>query len=424
MSKLYRRTELARLKRRGFLRNSLLSVAALTAGRTGSAEAASGVLQIPDWSKQLGSGVGTEPYGKPSIFEKNVIRRFLPLLLPTREASISFCPLQDLHGIITPNGLFFERHHAGTPKIDPDVHLLVIHGMVNKPLKFTVNDLMRFPSISRIYFLECAGNGALEQRGTSNNALQFTHGLLSCAEWTGVPLRLLLDEAGVRKGAKWLLSEGADAAALARSFPLDKALDDAMIAYAQNGERLRPEQGYPLRLILPGWEGVANVKWLRRLEVGDRPWETREETSTYTDLLPTGKARQFTFIQEAKSVITSPSPEHPMPGKGYFVINGLAWSGEGKVKRVDVSFDGGRNWQQARIKGPVLDKALTLFEIDWQWNGQQALLQSRVIDETGYVQPSYKQLRKVRGMYSMYHNNAIQTWMVHSSGEVENVQIS
>ncbi|HED13193.1 MAG TPA: sulfite dehydrogenase [Gammaproteobacteria bacterium] len=411
------------MKRRGFIRNSLLSAAALAVGRTNSAEAASGVLQIPEWTKRLGSGVGTEAYGKPSIFERNVIRRFLPLIQPTREASISFCPLQDLHGTITPNGLFFERHHAGTPKIDPDVHLLVIHGMVDKPLKFTANDLMRFPSISRIHFVECAGNGALEQHGASHNALQFTHGMLSCAQWTGVPLRLLLEEAGVRNGAKWLLSEGADAVALARSFPLDKAMDDAMIAYAQNGEQLRPEQGYPLRLILPGWEGVANVKWLRRLEVGDRPWQTREETSTYTDLLPSGKARQFTFIQEAKSVITSPCPERPMPGKGYFSIEGLAWSGEGKIKRVDVSFDGGRNWQQARIKGPVLDKALTRFQIDWQWNGQQALLQSRVTDETRYVQPSYKQLRKVRGTDSVYHNNAIQTWLVHPSGEVENVQI-
>ncbi len=425
MSERDRPSKLSQLGRRGFIRNSLLTgLATLSAGRLGSAEAAPTSLQVPDWSKYLGAGVGSEPYGKPSIFEKNVVRRFLPWIQATREASISFSPLQDLHGIITPNGLFFERHHAGVPQIDPDAHPLVIHGMVDKPLKFTVSDLMRFPSVSRIHFIECAGNGAMEQRGAVNNSLQFTHGMLSSAEWTGVPLRLLLNEAGVRKGAKWLLAEGADAAALARSFPLDKALDDAIIVYAQNGERLRPEQGYPLRLLLPGWEGVANVKWLRRLEVGQRPWEMREETSTYTDLLPTGRARQFTFVQEAKSVITSPCPERPMPGKGRFVVEGLAWSGEGKVKRVDVSFDGGRNWQQARIKGPVLDKSLTRFEIDWQWNGQQALLQSRVIDETRYVQPTVKQLRKVRGTNSMYHNNAIQTWMVHPSGEVENVQIS
>ena len=309
------------------------------------------------------------------------------------------------------------------PAIEPDQHRLVIHGMVEKPLMFSVEDLMRYPAVSRIHFVECAGNGAMEQHGALNNALQFTHGMLSCSEWTGVPLKLLLQEAGVRKGAKWLLAEGADAAALTRSFPMDKALDDALIVYAQNGERLRPKQGYPLRLLLPGWEGVANVKWLRRIEVGERPWETREETSTYTDLLPTGKARQFTFIQEAKSVITSPCPEHPMPGRGRFMIEGLTWSGEGRIKAVDVSFDGGRNWRRARLEGLVLDKALTRFGIEWDWNGKQALLQSRAIDETGYVQPSLGQLREVRGTNSMYHNNAIQTWIVHPSGEVENVQI-
>jgi len=247
--------------------------------------------------------------------------------------------------------------------------------------------------------------------------------MISCSEWTGVPLKTLLNEAGLRKGAKWLLAEGADAAAMARSFPLEKALDDALIAYAQNGEMLRPEQGYPLRLVLPGWEGVANVKWLRRIEVGTHPWETREETDTYTDLLPSGKARQYTFVQEAKSVITSPCPERPLPGRGLHVVRGLAWSGEGKVDRVDVSFDGGRNWRTARLKGPIFDKSLTCFEIDWDWNGREALLQSRVIDQTGYVQPSYRELRAVRGSNSMYHNNAIQTWLVSPDGSVENVQL-
>lgn len=409
--------------RRGFLRNTLLTgLTALTAGRLGSANATES-LAVPSWSKHLGPGVDAAPYGQPSLFEKHVVRRFLPWMRPTRESSVSFSPLQDLHGIITPNGLFFERHHAGVPQVDPEAHQLIIHGMVDKPLKFSLEDLKRFPSVSRVHFIECAGNGAMEQRGAVNNGLQFTHGMLSSAEWTGVPLKLILNEAGVRKGAKWILAEGADAAGLARSFPMDKALDDAIIVFAQNGEMLRPEQGYPMRLVLPGWEGVANVKWLRRLEVGDRPWEMREETSTYTDLMPSGKARQFTFIQEAKSVITSPCPERPMPGKGLHMIEGLAWSGEGKVKRVDVSTDGGRNWKQARIKGPQLDKSLTRFEIEWQWNGQQALLQSRVIDETGYVQPSYQQLRAVRGTNFMYHNNAIQTWMVHADGEVENVQL-
>ncbi len=410
--------------RRGFIRNSLIGGFAALVGRSASAKTdAIAPLSVPSWSKELGSGTVNEPYGKPSVFEKHVVRRFLPWMFPTRQAAASFTPLQDFHGIITPNGLFFERHHAGVPKIDPAEHKLVIHGMVDKPLMFTVDDLKRFPCVNRVHFIECAGNGVLEQRSAQLNLLQFTHGLISSAEWTGVPLKLLLNEAGVRKGAKWLLAEGADAAGLARSFPLDKALDDALVVYAQNGEMLRAEQGYPMRLLLPGWEGIANVKWLRRIEVGERPWEMREETATYTDLLPSGKARQYTFIQEAKSVITTPCPEYPVLNKGQQVIRGLAWSGEGKVKRVDVSFDGGRNWQQARLTGPQLDKSLTRFEIDWFWNGQEALLQSRVVDETGYVQPSLKELRALRGVNSMYHNNSIQTWLLHPSGEVENVQI-
>lgn len=422
MSKIKQKPESSR---RGFIRNSLLGGLAALVGRSASAEkTAIPELSVPVWSKQLGKGVISEPYGKPSVFEKYVVRRFLPWMLPIRETSVSFSPIQHQHGIITPNGLFFERHHGGVPQIDPSEHKLVIHGMVDKPLMFTVDDLKRFPSVSRVHFVECAGNGILEINSAQLNFLQFTHGMISSAEWTGVPLKLLLNEAGVRKSAKWLLAEGADAAALARSFPIDKALDDALVVYAQNGEMLRPEQGYPMRLLLPGWEGIANVKWLRRIEVGDRPWEMREETATYTDLLPSGKARQFTFIQEAKSVITYPCPERPVLNKGQQVIKGLAWSGEGKVKRVDVSFDGGRNWQQAKIKGPQLDKSLTSFEIDWQWNGKQALLQSRVVDETGYVQPSLKQLKALRGTSYMYHNNSIQTWMIHPSGEVENVQVS
>lgn len=408
--------------RRHFLRRSLLgslsAMGGLLAGKV-SAER----LEIPQWTKQLGPGVGSQPYGLPSSYEGSVIRRVLPWIRPTLESSVSFTPLQDLHGIITPNGLHFERHHAGVPNINPEQHVLVLHGMADKALKFSLSDLMRYPAVSRIHFIECAGNGALEQKAAQLNQLQFTHGMISCCEWTGVPLRLLLNEAGISKKASWLMAEGADSAAMARSFPLDKAMDDAIIAYAQNGEMLRPEQGYPLRLVLPGWEGVANVKWLRRIEIGDKPWHMREETATYTDLMPSGKARQFTFIQEAKSVITSPCPEKPMPGQGRHVIKGLAWSGEGKVRRVDVSIDGGRNWQQARLLPPVLDKALTRFELDWNWNGKQALLQSRVQDETGYIQPTYQQLRSIRGKNSMYHNNAIQTWLVNASGEVENVQL-
>ncbi len=409
--------------RRGFIRNSVLGGLAALVGRSEAAENSVNALKVPSWSKELGAGVISNPYGKPSLFEKHVVRRFLPWMLPIRETSVSFSPIQEQHGIITPNGLFFERHHGGVPQIEPREHKLVIHGMVDKPLMLTVKELMRFPCVSRVHFIECAGNGILEQRSAQLNRLQFTHGMISSAEWTGVRLKVLLNEVGIHKDAKWLLAEGADAAGLARSFPMDKALDDAIVVFAQNGEMLRPEQGYPLRLVLPGWEGISNVKWLRRIEVGERPWEMREETATYTDLLPSGKARQFTFIQEAKSVITSPCPEHPVLYKGRQVIKGLAWSGEGKVVRVDVSFDGGKNWQQAKIVGPQFDKSLTRFEIDWHWNGKQALLQSRVVDETGYVQPSLKQLLSLRGTSYMYHNNSIQTWMVHPSGEVENVQV-
>ncbi|MGB0672193.1 MAG: molybdopterin-dependent oxidoreductase, partial [Rhodospirillales bacterium] len=215
----------------------------------------------------------------------------------------------------------------------------------------------------------------------------------------------------------------ADAAGMSRSIPLEKMMDDAIIAYAQNGEMLRPEQGYPLRLITPGFEGNMNVKWLRRLEFGDQPWHHREETSKYTDLMADGKARRFTWFMEAKSVITSPCPERPMMGKGFHEIRGLAWSGMGAIKRVDVSVDGGRNWLEAKLDGPILPKALTRFTLPWEWGGKEVLLQSRAMDETGYVQPTISELRAVRGNWSIYHNNSVHTWLVNKSGEVENVQI-
>lgn len=409
-------------KRRLFLQSGLLAGASLF-GTSTRAAASPGKL-LPDWSRHLGPGVASTGYGVPSRFEADVQRRTLDWLRARREASISFTPLQSQQGIITPSGLIFERHHAGIADIDPDRHYLLIHGLVERPLKFSLSDLMRFPSVSRIHFLECAANGVLNYPGAQYNSLQFTHGMLSCCEWTGVPLSLLLNEAGVRKKAKWILAEGADAAGLTRSIPLDKALDDALLVYAQNGEMLRAEQGYPMRLLLPGWEGVTNVKWLRRLELGDRPWETREETATYTDLMPDGKARQYTYVMETKSVITSPCPENPLPGKGRININGLAWSGYGRIKRVDVSVDGGKNWHSAKLQGPVQNKALTRFSIEWDWNGETMLLQSRAIDESGYVQPTLADLRKIRGSRSFYHNNAIQTWRINKLGEVENVQLA
>ena len=378
---------------------------------------------VPPWTRSLGRGVVTVPYGMPSGFEENVIRRTVPWLTASNISSISFTPLQDLQGIITPNGLVFERYHAGVPDIDPGKHRLMINGMVERPLLLSMEDLMRFPSVSVIRFIECPANGGMEWRGAQMEALQFTHGMLSCCEWTGVPLSVLLEEVGVKKGAAWVLAEGADGSAMTRSIPMEKALDDALVVYAQNGEALRPEQGYPVRLLNPGWEGNTSVKWLRRLEVGDEAWYQREETSKYTDLMPDGNARKFTWVQETNSVITFPCPEKGLRSRGRYEIEGLAWSGRGRIRRVDVSLDGGINWQPARLKGLVLPKALTRFSLMWDWDGSPALLQSRAVDETGYVQPNLSQLREARGVESIYHKNAIHTWRVAESGEVTNVQI-
>ncbi|HSP78461.1 MAG TPA: sulfite dehydrogenase, partial [Myxococcaceae bacterium] len=380
---------------------------------------------VPEWSRILGGPVLVHPYGQPSPYEKNVQRRESPGLTTTPHSSVGFTPLQNLFGIITPSGLHFERHHAGVPDIDPHQHRLMINGLVKRPLLFTMEELLRFPSESRLHFIECGANSALEWGNVAVPTVQYTHGMLGCSEWTGVPLSVLLEEAGYdKKRARFILAEGSDGAGLTRTIPIEMALDDVMVAYGQNGEMLRPENGYPLRLLVPGVQGVSSVKWLRRLEVGDKPWNTREESLHYMDLMPDGTHRQYTWIQEAKSVITSPSGGQMLRGKGYYEITGLAWSGRGKVKRVDVSTDGGRNWRTARLQEPVLTKALTRFRLDWTWDGSPALLQSRVIDETGYVQPAMNQLREVRGKRSIYHNNAIQTWRVTASGEVSNVQVA
>jgi sulfane dehydrogenase subunit SoxC len=410
--------------RRRFLATGAgLAAAAAVPGRTALADDKSLPPNVPDWSHALGDGVGVRAYGNPSKYEKGVIRRTVAWLTATPESSVSFTPLHALDGIITPNGLCFERHHAGIAEIDPHDYRLMLHGLVDKALIFTLDDLMRFPRVNRIYFLECAANSGMEWRGAQLNGCQYTHGMVHCVQYTGVPLKTLLDEAGVKPAAKWIMAEGADAAAMNRSIPMAKAVDDCLIAYRMNGEMLRPENGYPVRLVVPGWEGNMWVKWLRRIKVGDAPWFTREETGKYTDLLENGKARQFTWVMDAKSVITSPSPQAPAGGKGFLVISGLAWSGRGKIRRVDVSVDGGRNWRSARIDGEVLDKACVRFYYELDWNGEALLLQSRAIDETGYVQPSKNELRKIRGVNSIYHNNGIQTWHLKPGGEVENVEV-
>lgn len=413
------------LARRRFLMGSMGLVGG-AAGLLPSAGASSNNLppNVPAWTRSLGSGVLTNPYGQPSPFESNVQRRTVDWLTPDRIASISFTPLADLKGIITPSGVVFERYHAGLPAIEPAEHRLMIHGLVDRAIIFTMEDLMKFPSTSVIRFLECPANGGMEWRGAQMDGVQFTHGMLACCEWTGVLLSTLLAEAGVKKGANWILAEGADGSHMSRSIPMNKAMDDAMIVYAQNGEMLRPEQGYPVRLINPGWEGNTCVKWLRRLEVGDKPWHHREETSKYSDLMPDGTSREFSFVQECNSVITNPSPEKPWKQKGRYWVEGLAWSGRGKIRHVDVSTDGGINWREARFTSIVLPKALTRFGIELDWDGSPLLLQSRAVDETGFVQPTYAQLRKVRGTNSIYHKNAIHTWQVRPDGRINNVQLS
>ena len=410
--------------RRRFLRKSgaLMGAAVATGLADGASLAAepgseNGPPNVPEWMKAPGDPMGSQLYGTPSPFEKNLVKN-ISKNLPQYISASGRTPLGDLDGIITPNGLFYERHHGGVPTIDPDQHRLMLHGLVDRPMIFTMEDLRRFPSQSRIHFLECSGNPVYTKPyGKTASDLV---GLLSCAEWTGVSLKLVLEEAGLRPEAKWLVAEGADAAALTRSIPIEKCLDDALLVYSQNGERLRPQQGYPLRLLLPGFEGNMNVKWLRRLKAVTEPAYSREETSKYTDLMPDGVAREFTFYMEAKSIITRPSGGQKLSANGFHEISGLAWSGHGKIKRVDVSVDNGKNWQEAQLQEPVLTRALTRFRLPWQWDGQPAVIQSRAVDETGYVQPTFAELLAVRGENSFYHNNAIQPWRIDAQGQVTN----
>ncbi len=415
--------------RRDFLRSAFLAAGAMGAAAASQVARAEylgdpNILQLPEHSKNLGQPVAARGYGVPSVWEKNLQRRESPGLTRVSAASVSFCPLQGLFGIITPNGLHFERHHQGWWDIDPSKHRFMINGLVKNPKVYTMDDLMRLPSVSRMHFIECGANTGMEWGNVAVPTVQYTHGMLSCCEFTGVPLSVLLEDCGFDKvKGKFLLAEGADGSSMTRTIAMERALDDCMVAYAMNGEMLRPENGYPLRLVAPGIQGVSWVKWLRRIEVGDMPYGTKDETSHYVDLMPDGIHRQYTSIQECKSVITSPSGGQTLLDKGYYNVSGLAWSGRGKVKRVDVSFDGGRNWQTARLEGPQLSKCLTRFNIGWNWNGGPAILQSRATDETGYVQPKINQLRAVRGTRSIYHNNAIQSWKVAESGDVSNVQV-
>ena len=406
---------IGRLQRRKFLKTALglFSSSLLLGGRQATAqtvaEPAADAARVP--------GAAPSKLGHRSPYEH--IERLVAAPSP---AGVSFTPLEKLSGIVTPSGLHFERHHAGVPDIHPDDYQLLIHGMVKRPLMFSLADLKRFPAESRICFIECSGNGfraslppqALPQEVSPGQL----DGLFSVSEWTGVRLATLFREVGASSGAKWFLAEGGDAALMSRSIPVAKAWDDAMVVYAQNGEPLRPEQGYPARLLLPGWEGNTNIKWLRRLELRDAPFMTREETSKYSDAMPDGRIKQFTLRMGVKSLITSPSFPVDMPASGWNEIRGLAWSGAGRIARVDISVDAGHSWQAAELQAPVLSKCGTRFRYGWDWDGTETIIMSRATDETGRTQQPYPENEKDRGPGTFYHNSGIRAWKIHADGRV------
>ena len=416
--------------RRAFLHGS----AAIAAGTVAGSAVAQGapdplITDLQDWASYAGVGVDEVPYGMPIKFEADVVRRNVEWLTASPISSINFTPIHALDGTITPQGCAFERHHSGAIELTKDDYRLMINGLVDEPLVFTYADLERLPRENHVYFCECAANTGMEWAGAQLNGVQFTHGMIHNMEYTGVPLRTLLQEAGLDTAGdlsdKWVYVEGADASSNGRSIPMEKALDDVLVAFKANGEALRMEHGYPVRLVVPGWEGNMWIKWLRRIEVTDVAVESREETSKYTDVYEDGLARKWTWVMDAKSVITSPSPQMPIPhGSGPLVISGLAWSGHGQITRVDVSKDGGITWETARLGKQGDTKALTRFYLDTDWDGGPMLLQARAMDETGYVQPTKDQLREKRGENSVYHNNCIQTWFVNEEGIAENVEVS
>jgi sulfane dehydrogenase subunit SoxC len=390
-------------------RRSFLGLAAVLTACTKSSKAPSVVEQ------------SMAPYGERAAAEAQILRT-----ATERTASVgvgsSTTPLQELHGVITPSALHFERHHAGIPKIDPAKHTLLVHGLVAQPMEFTLDDLKRLPAVTRTHFIECSGNGGGELRGVAGATVEKSHGLLSCSEWTGVPLKVLLEQAGVKPEAKWVIAEGADACRMARSIPMAKCMEDALVVYGQNGEALRPGQGYPLRLLLPGFEGNSSVKWLDRLHVTEEPAQSNQETAHYTDLLPNGKARQFSFVMDTNSVITRPSGGQKIAGGAGFVeISGIAWTGNGKIKRVEVSTDGGKTWIDAALEEPVLSRSLVRFRAPWVWDGKDAVIQSRATDETGYLQPTRDEIVEARGVNSQYHYHGVKPWAVKGDGSVTNV---
>ncbi len=413
-------------------RRVLLSLGAGTLGAGASAalmgQAVAEPLVDGPWSNQPGGVI--PPYQIPSQFEKNVVRTVdNPDNLPRNSRART--PHHLLKGIITPNGLHFTICHGGVPDIDPGKHRLAIHGLVKRPLVFTLDALERYPMVSRIGFVECGGNSApLFSNVALQENVQALHGLASCSEWTGVLLSTLLQETGVDAKAKWMICEGADSPRLHRSVPLSKGLDDAMIALYQNGERIQPGQGYPMRLWLPGYEGNMNVKYLRRIMLTEEPAMSMYESKTYSQVLPNGKAYRFYFLQEVKSFIASPSHGMVLKEPGVYEITGVAYSGTGRIAKVMISTDGGRGWTQAQLQDPVLPKAFTRFRLPWKWDGSPAVLQSRAWDEGGNAQPLRADFVALRGetskpppvtAFPSQHFNSITSWAVSSNGEVKHV---
>lgn len=404
------------INRRHMLSLGMASFGSVVASKSLAAQTPS----IPAWSKS--PGPGASDYGSPSRFTDHV-KRLAPVANPLAPGTgSSRTPLHVLQGTITPNSLHFERHHSGVPDVDPAEHRLVIHGMVRQPLVFTYEDLLAYPQTSRTYFLECSGNsGASTEANAADTSAAALHGLLSCAQWTGVMLSTLLDEAGIASGASWVTATGADAASLGRSLPLDKALNDVFIALYQNGEPIRPEQGYPMRMFVPGWEGNVSIKWLTQIKLTDSPANFKDETSRYTELLTNGKALQFTFPMGVKSLITSPSGQMSLQRQGLHEVTGLAWSGHGGIRRVEVSADGGMTWADAHLDQDTVNLALARFRIPWQWSGGSAILQSRATDTAGNVQPTRAAVLALYSSANRYHFNGIQSWAVSTQGEVKNV---
>ncbi|MEA3288751.1 MAG: sulfite dehydrogenase [Campylobacterota bacterium] len=428
---------------------SVIAPSAVRASAAGEGDPA--IMHHPKWGQSWGDPVTKNLYGIPSAYEHNNTRRYTALLASGNErASIAVTPIHESEGIITPNGLFFSRCHGGTAHVDPKEFRLMINGLVDKPIVLTLDQLKRYPRVTRTHFIECPANGGQEWRRPQYNSLQFAKGFMSCAEWTGVYIKTILEDLGLKPSAKWMLAEGSDNSEMGRSLPIDKVLDDAMLVWGQNGEALRPEQGYPLRLLVPGWEGNLCVKWLKRLEFSDEPWYAKEETSKYTALKPDGKALQHFYANEVNSTVVTPSCEKPwtdLKDGDMVEIEGLAWSGMGTITNVDLSFDGGNNYVEANIKGLVLPKCWTRWSYMHKYKkGEKLLLTSRAMDDAGFIQPTVDQelygedvtaeyleaaikdhskadKNKGMGVESVYHRNAVETWEVNEKGEVNHVQI-